>query len=288
MASTTAISVGGWRFLASAAILAMVTTAAHARDTLKVCGDPDNLPFSDEAGAGFENKIAALMGKRMGLPVEYAWFPQNRGFIRQTLKSEVRPGVYKCDVVMGVPSAYELAAPTVPYYSSTWVLVYAKGRGIDDVKSASDFATLPKERRAKIRLGIFDQGPGQLWAFYNDMMTKAVPYVARMSHVKDSPLKIVEDVIANKIDAAIVWGPFAGHYQKEKKGGDELVLLSLADEQDPARPEMRFVYKISMAVRYPDKEWKGQVNSFIEENRDAIGKILEDFGVPLVPLAPAE
>ena len=274
--------------MAAAIALAAVTTAAHARDTLKVCGDPDNLPFSNEAGAGFENKIAELMGSSMGLPVEYTWFPQNRGFIRQTLKSELRTGVYKCDVVIGAPSPYELAATTVPYYSSTWVLVYAKGRGIDDVKSASDFATLPKERRDQIRLGIFDQGPGQLWAFYNGMMAKAVPYVARMAHVRDSPLKIVEDIVADKIDAAIVWGPFAGHFQKSREEGDQIVLLSLADEQDPARPEMQFVYKIAMAVRYPDKEWKGQLNSFIEENREAIGEILEEFGVPLVPLAPAE
>ncbi len=270
-------------FVASALVL-VGSGSVQARDALKVCADPSNIPFSNEDKEGFENKIADIMGKAMGLPVEYTWFPQRRGFIRKTLKSELRSGIYECDIVIGVPSAYELAAPTIPYYSSTWVLVYAKGRGIDDVKAASDFAALPKERRDPVRLGIFDQGPGQLWAFYNGLMSRAKPYVAQLAHVKDSPMMIIDDIIANKIDAAIVWGPFAGYYAKKKPKGDQLVLLSLADEEDPSRPEMKFVYKIAMGVRHPDKEWKKQINAFIGDNMDGIKKVLDEFGVPLIPL----
>lgn len=265
-------------------LLLVGTAAVQARDALRVCADPNNIPFSNEDKQGLENRMANMMGEAMNLPVEYTWFPQRRGFIRKTLKSELRPGVYECDIVMGVPSAYELAAPTIPYYSSTWVLVYAKGRGIDDVKVAADFAALPKERRDQVRLGIFDQGPGQLWAFYNGLMGKAKPYVAQLAHIKDSPMLIIDDIVANKIDAAIVWGPFAGYYAKKKPKGDQLVLLSLADEQDPSRPEMKFVYKIAMGVRHPDEEWKKQVNAFIRNNRGRIQEVLDEFGVPLVPL----
>ena len=270
----------------AALIVCVFSTGLYARDELKVCADPDNLPFSNKEGAGFENKIAELMGEVMGLPVKYAWFPQNRGFIRNTLKSEIQrgQGVYKCDVVIGVPSAYEIAVPTMPYYSSTWVLVYAKGRGMDDISSAADFAAMPKERRDKIRLGVFDQGPAQLWAFYNGMMAKAVPYVTRMATVRDNPALILDDIVAGKIDAAIIAGAFAGYYIKNKAGGDELTMLSLAEEQDPARPEMKFVYSMSMGVRHPDKEWKQQLEAFIRENKEAIDEILLDYGVPLVAL----
>ena len=132
------------------------------RTALKVCADPHDLPSSDEGLQGYENKIAQLFAFYLKLPIEYTWFPQRMGFIRNTLRStSTQGGGFKCDIVMSVPANFELAATTKPYYRSSWVMVYVKGRGLDDVRLAQDLAGLPAERKKALRIGLFDRSPAR-------------------------------------------------------------------------------------------------------------------------------
>ena len=265
--------------LTIAALLTAPAVRAEAQP-LKVCADPANPPFSSKDEKGFENRIASLMAKKMGRKLEYTWFPQRMGFIRNTLKSELRKGVYKCDLVMGVPSAYELAATTRPYYRSTYALVYGKNRGLDEMTKASELAALAK--KAKPRIGVFDRGPGQLWFFYNDLIDDAIPYRSQAGDPNETPLQILNDIVADEVDVALIWGPFAGNKVLEHKG--VLGMVPMSDEEDPQYPSMRFNYSISMAVRYGEKEWKEKVNAFLDDNQDAVNGILRDYSIPLLPL----
>lgn len=250
---------------------------------LKVCADPYMLPFSNQKEEGYENKIAQLLAKKLGLKLKYEFFPQRMGFIRNTLRaeSEDRPG-YKCDLVISAPSNFELAATTEPYFTSTYVLVYAKGRKLDSITEPVMLSKFVNEDGNEIKIGLPDRGPQQLWVFYNELMGSMVRYPGQSGQLKVNPgQQMVEDVASGKIDATIIWGPTAGYFAKElKKDNVELVLLPLTD--DPKKPEMRFTYSFSMAVRYGEKIWKEKINSLIKDNKSEIEQILTDYGVPLI------
>ncbi|MCI0401159.1 MAG: quinoprotein dehydrogenase-associated putative ABC transporter substrate-binding protein [Gammaproteobacteria bacterium] len=258
---------------------APVASSAEERQAFKVCADPYNLPFSNQEHQGFENKIAELFAKELNLPVEYTFFPQRLGFIRNTLRAEVKTDEYKCDVVMGVPDGFELAATTKPYYTSTWVMVYVKGRGLDDVKTPEDLANLSPERKSQVKVGLFDQGPAQFWVFKNGLMEQMVPYKAMSGDPKENPGKIIQDLVDGKIDVTCVWGPIAGYYAKQLRP-EQIVLIPMPS--DPNDLDMRFEYNISMGVRHGDRAWKEQLNGLIDKNKDQIREILEGYGVPLV------
>lgn len=249
---------------------------------LKVCADPYMLPFSNQKEEGYENKIAQLLAKKLGLKVKYEFFPQRMGFIRNTLRaeSEDAPG-YKCDLVISAPSNFELAATTDPYFTSTYVLVYAKGKNLDSITDPEMLSKFVNEDGNKIKIGIPDRGPQQLWVFYNELMGNMVRYPGQSGDPKINPgQQMIEDVATGKIDATIIWGPTAGYFAKQFKDEVELVLLPLAD--DPEKPEMRFSYSFSMAVRYGEKAWKEKINRLIKDNRSEIEQILTDYGVPLI------
>ncbi len=250
---------------------------------LKVCADPYMLPFSNRAEEGYENKIAELLADKLGLKLKYEFFPQRIGFIRNTLRAESEEGLgYKCDLVISAPSNFELAATTEPYFTSTYVLVYAKGRKLDSITEPSMLGKFVNEGKNDIKIGLPDRGPQQLWVFYNELMGHMVRYQGQSGDPKVNPgQQMVEDVASGKIDATIIWGPTAGYFAKQYKKKDvELVLLPLKD--DPEKPEMRFTYSFSMAVRYGEKAWKEKINNLIKENKTDIEKILTDFGVPLI------
>ena len=252
------------------------------RTELKVCADPHNLPYSNKAEEGFENKIAELFAAELGLPLKYEWFPQRMGFIRNTLKSESSGEGYKCDLVIGVPDRFELAATTKPYYASTYAFVYAKGRGMDGLQVPANIVNLPKEKLEKIRIGVFDRGPAQLWVFKYNLFGNAVPYVAQSGTVSINPINVLDDIAANKIDATIIWGPIAGYYAKNSKKVDLVVLPLQAGDDDP---EMKFNYNISMAVRFGEREWKQQINQLIDKKQNEIDQILDSYGLPSIPIS---
>ena len=251
------------------------------RTELKVCADPHNLPYSNKEEEGFENKIAELFAKELGIPLKYEWFPQRMGFIRNTLKSESSGEGYKCDLVIGVPDRFELAATTKPYYASTYAFVYAKGRGMDGLQVPGNIVKLPKAKLEKIRIGVFDRGPAQLWVFKYDLFGNAVPYVAQSGAVGINPINVLDDIAANKIDATIIWGPIAGYYAKNTKKV-ELVVLPLQVGDD--NPEMKFNYNMSMAVRFGEREWKQQINQLIDKKQNEIDQILDSYGLPSIPI----
>src|SRR5262249_8195172 len=127
------------------------------------CIDPSNLPFANTHGEGFENHIAELFAKSLGLPVENYAFPQRMNFIRNTLRYRLPGEGFRCDVVMGIPAGYDQVSATIPYYHSTYVLVYPKGKGLDQVKSGSDLFSLSPEARRKLVIGVYDRSPAAKW-----------------------------------------------------------------------------------------------------------------------------
>ncbi len=249
------------------------------RPVLKVCADPELMPFSNKNEEGLENKIAELLAKELGAELKYEWFPQRMGFIRNTLRSEVN-GKYKCDLVLSVPEHFELAATTKPYYASTYALVYVKGKGLDSVTEPDMLETLNNERK-DIRFGLFDRGPAQLWVFQHNLMDNMVPYQFQLGDARKNPTEIIlNDLLDEKFDATIVWGPTAAYFATQNKDKGELVIIPLKD--DPKLPEMKFVYNMSMAVRHGDKEWKEQLNELIDKYQEDINAIISSYGIPIV------
>ena len=272
--------------LALAAIISVCAAAATAeeRKALRVCAPPHNMPISAKTEQGYENKIAELFAEKLGLPLEYVWFPQRIGFIRNTLRFNNTPDEsYICDIVMGVIENFELAATTKPYLRSTWAMVYVKGRGLDFIQSQDDLKGLTDEQKSKLRIGVWDKGPAPDYVYLRGLMDYATPYQIMSGDTERNAGRIIEDdLIQDKINLTFVWGPIAGYYAKTIKDHEIVVI--------PMRDELRvpFEYQISMAVRYGENEWKEQVNQLIDDNREEIDKILDDFGVPKLPIVVRE
>jgi mxaJ protein len=261
-------------------LLALASAGAEAWEgsTLKVCADPNNPPYSDKKGEGFENKIAEMLSKSLSKKIEYTWFPQRLGFIRNTLKAQLPDSdEYKCDVVMGVPTGYELTATTEPYYRSTYALIYAKKRGWDDIKSPEDLAKLPAERRAKLKLAMFDGSPATDWLLKHDFVQYAIPYQTMTGDASVNTAMILEkDIKDGKLDMAIVWGPIAGYLQYHNKPGTfELIPMRSGDG-------IRFDFPMSMGVRIPDKARKQELDQWLQEAAPKIHALLTEYKVPLV------
>ncbi len=149
--------------LTGAALPAVAQEPPPPRKAFRVCQDPNNLPFSSLDGQGYENKIAELFAKELGLPVEYYSFPQRLAFVRNTLRYKLPGEDFRCDIIMGVPAGYDQVSATKPYYRSTYALVYAPGKGLDGVKSIDDFLALDRAQLQKLRIGLYDRSPASEW-----------------------------------------------------------------------------------------------------------------------------
>jgi len=265
------------------AALALCGAAAIAQDqpaerkALRVCQDPNNLPFSNTSGEGIENRIAEVFGKALGLPVTYYSFPQRLAFIRNTLRYKLPGEDYPCDIVMGVPVGFDQVSVTKPYYRSTYALVFASGNGMDHVKSSEDFLRLDKTKLNSLRIGIYDRSPASEWLSRHDLVERGVPYQMMNADPQQYPGEIIEkDLAAGKIDVAIVWGPIAGYFAKRVKS-PALTVVPMRSE-----PGVRFDYLMAMGVRYGEREWKQQIEALIDSRQAEIQAILREFGVPLV------
>jgi quinoprotein dehydrogenase-associated probable ABC transporter substrate-binding protein len=236
-----------------------------SRTALRVCADPANMPFSNEAGEGFENKIAELLAADLKLPLEYTWFPQVTGFVRNTL------GAKRCDLVMGYAASGEVIQNTNPYYKSAWVLVYPKDRGLDNVEALDDARLKGK------RLGIIAGAPPATVMAMNGLMAHAKPYALMVDRRYESPAEeMLQDIKAGEIDAGILWGPIAGYYVK--KSGMPLAVAPLLHETKT----VPMTYRITLGLRHGETEWKHRLNGLLDVHRAEIQSILLQYGVPLL------
>src|SRR5262249_52807105 len=214
---------------------------------------------------GFENKIVQLIAGEFGATPTFTWWPDRRGFIRNTLRAN------QCDVVMGIPNGYDQVRWTQPYYRSTYAFVYARDREFR-VRSWDD----PALRKA--RIGVVAATPPADAMIKKDLMGNVVSYRLTIDYTTEYPGQIVDDVAAGKIDVAIVWGPVAGDFAKKQSAPLEVVPV-------PAIPglEVPFTYEISMGVRKGDRARQAQLDEVIRRKQAEIRRILEEYGVPLVP-----
>ncbi|MCS5564820.1 MAG: quinoprotein dehydrogenase-associated putative ABC transporter substrate-binding protein [Methylococcales bacterium] len=259
-------------------ILLFGNLPAQAGETFRVCADPKNPPFSTRSETGFENQIATLFARKLEQSIDYTWFPQRIGFIRNTLKAKLpKTNQYKCDVVLGVPTGYDMTLTTDSYYHSIYGMIYPKGRGLNDIKSPSDLALLPPDRKQKLKIAMFDRGPGTAWIVKNGFVEQGIPYQSMTGDIDNTTATTMDrDFKAGVIDLAILWGPMAGHVISNSAPGTYAFLPMHSGAG------MKFDFPMSMGVRYGDKERKALLNGLISENSDQIRQILKQHNVPLV------
>jgi quinoprotein dehydrogenase-associated probable ABC transporter substrate-binding protein len=257
--------------LAALAAVALVPTAVGAqtgelvdRAELRVCEDPNNLPFSNERQEGFENKIADLLGGALKLPVRYVWFPQTVGFVRNTLRAR------QCDLIMGTVAGDDLVQNTNPYYYTTYVMAYRSDKGL----SATG---LDDPALKDLRFGIVAGTPPSDLMVRHGLMAHAKPYALMVdTRYESPPHAMINDVVDGTIDVALLWGPIAGYYISRDKL--PLTMVPLRNEPNAARMD----YHITMGVRANEPEWRRKINAVIRERQPEITAVLRDYGVPLL------
>jgi mxaJ protein len=235
-------------------LLLCATACYGAGDrVLRVCADPNNLPFSNQRAEGFENRLAGLVARELGARVEYTWYAPGRGYLRNSLNAGT------CDIVMGIPSALDTVAVTAPYYRSTYVFV-ARHPGI---------ASLDDPRLKKMRIGVQmvgdDYAPPAYALANNGLAANVVGY---SSH---DPAAIVDAVAMGDVDVAVVWGPFAGYFAKG---------LDLTPVSPTTYLTIPFTFEVSMGVRKADAALKQELDAVIATNCGAIQKLLDEYRVP--------
>ncbi len=260
VAALTALTLAGLAPLPAGA----ASTEVLDRSALRVCADPANLPFSNKAREGFENKIADLIAAELGVPVLYTWFPQATGFVRNTLRAR------KCDLVIGISLGFELLQNTNPYYRSAYALVYRADSGI--TATALD----DPELKGKSFGVVAGTPPASLLAKYR-LLDNLRPYQLMVDTRFDKPGKqMIADIAAGEVDVGVLWGPIAGYYAQQHNPPVKVVPLKTRDG------EVRLDYRITMGIRFNEPDWKHQLNDLIKRKQPEINAILHDYGVPLL------
>jgi quinoprotein dehydrogenase-associated probable ABC transporter substrate-binding protein len=235
------------------------------RSALRVCADPANMPFSNDKGQGFENKIADLLAQKLGVPVIYTWFPQVIGFVRNTL------GARKCDLVIGFPQGDELVQNTNAYYRSAYALVYRAGSPLAGVEMLDD----PRLKGKSI--GIIAGTPPATIMAMDGLLATARSFQLMVDRRYSSPAEEMMTAIADgQLDAGVLWGPIAGYYAKISPV--PMVVVPLVKETKGPR----MAFRITMGIRPREPDWKHELNELIAANQDEINAILLDFGVPVL------
>jgi quinoprotein dehydrogenase-associated probable ABC transporter substrate-binding protein len=232
---------------------------------LRVCADPNNLPFSNEKGEGFENKVSELLAAKLDKKLAYVWYPQATGFVRNTL------GAHRCDLIPGFPQGDELVQSTNPYYRTAYALVIKPGTGLDDLDRLGDPRLVGK------RIGIVAGTPPATYLAVNGLMRSAKPYPLVVdTRVDSSAQAMMRDLAGGEIDVGILWGPMAGYYARQANPPLRVVPLL----KESGGPQLAF--RIAMGVRATDQNWKRQLNRLIAENQPDLNRLLLSFGVPLL------
>jgi mxaJ protein len=264
----------GVRVLVAASVFAAFTTLLAAADAparvLRVAADPNNLPFSNQRGEGFENKLVELIAHELGARVEYTWWAQRRGFFRNTLKSG------DCDLVAGVPHDFEMALTTAPYYRSSYVFVTRKDRGLR-------FTSLDDPRLRQLLIGVqmvgddFANTPPAHALSARGITTNIRGYTLYGDYTQPNPpARIIDAVLKGDIDVACVWGPLAGYFARQHSDTLELTPMPSQD----AMSAMPFTFDISVGVRRRERALKNEVESILVRKKTEIDALLASYGVP--------
>jgi mxaJ protein len=252
-------------------VLALVAGCQRApHRVIRVCADPNNLPFSNQAGEGFENRLAELLAADRHASLDYTWWAERRGFVRHTLQANA------CDVVMGVPSGYEQALTTKPYYRSSYVFVSRRDRHLG-------LGSLDDPRLPSLRIGVqmigddFNNSPPAHALSNRGMVRNIVGFSVYGDYARPSPLSTIVDAVdRGDIDAAVVWGPAAGYFARHKP----LDLAPVTPRADSAT--LPFTFEIAMGVRRTDASLRDELNDFLARRHGDIARILDEYGVPRV------
>jgi quinoprotein dehydrogenase-associated probable ABC transporter substrate-binding protein len=237
---------------------------ARSSHYLTVCGDPNNLPFSNDKYEGFENKIARLIADALGRPLYYRWWPQTVGFVRNTLQARL------CDLIMGVASENELVQNTNPYYRSVYALVYRAGDGVQ-------VSSLKDPSLKTLRLGVVAGTPPSTLLVRYGLMGHTRSYQRNVDTRLYAPAReAVHDVAAGDLDVAVIWGPIAGYYARQES--TPLKVIPLAAHVDG----IQLAFNVSMGIRHREIEWKHELNSLLDRLAPQTQAILLDYGVPLL------
>jgi quinoprotein dehydrogenase-associated probable ABC transporter substrate-binding protein len=258
------------RLIAAVVLAFLLASAPAAARELRVCADPNNLPFSNEREEGFENRLAELVARELDARLSYVWWPQRRGFLRQTLRAG------RCDLVMGVPTSLELVLPTRPYYRSTYVFLSAPG-GKGLVRSLDD------PRLRELRIGVHLIGddyanPPPVHALgRRGIVTNVTGFLIYGDYGEpDPPARLVEAVARGELDVAIVWGPLAGFFGR--RYDPPLPMAPVTPQVDlPFQP---MVFDIAMGVRRGEEAFRDELDELLVRRRSEIAAILERYGVP--------
>lgn len=256
-----------------AVVLSAIVTSAHAAGSnrqalttahLRVCADPNNLPFSNDAEEGLENRIIDLLANDLGKEVRYTWFPQSVGFVRNTLR------LRQCDLISGITTTSEKVQNTNPYYHSAYAIVQR-------ASLQPPITSMADVRLKSLRLGVVaGTPPGDILAV-NGLLSNLKPYHLVADTRRNAPARdAVMDVASGETDVAFIWGPIAGYFSKQMDV--PLVVTPLLKEDN----RVRMNYRVSMAVRFNETDWKRTVNAALRKLQPQIDVILQDYGVPLL------
>jgi mxaJ protein len=263
-----------WAFVGILGLVCMLVGSAAADEpkVLRVCGDPDNLPFSNSKSEGFENKIAEVIARDLGMTLEYYWWPHQRGLIRNTLTAGT------CDVLISIPKGYDLVLWTKPYYRSAYVVAQLNRNG-------SRITSLDDPALKRLKIGTYAGSPPFDALAERGLAANLVTYPLFFDpRVRDEarrPVKLLEDVLTGEVDVAIAWGPLAGYFVKTKAPNTTLGLSPLPDDR-----VVPMTFEFSMGVKKGNQALKEQLEQAMDRRRAEVTKILDDYGVPLLPLKP--
>ena len=246
-----------------------------ATSELKVCADPNNLPFSNERREGFENKIAEMVARELNAKVRYTWWAQRRGFVRNTLNAR------ECDLLIGVPSSFERASTTNPYYRSTYVFVTRRDRHIRI--SSFDDPVLKTLRIGVQMIGddFTNTPPAHALSKRNIIRNVRGYSVYGDYRQPNPPARIIDALVKRDVDVAIAWGPLAGYFAGRAPVALEITPVSPQIDL----PYLPFVFDISMGVRRGDNAFRDELNAIIARRKGEIDGILDRYGVPRVKSA---
>ena len=233
----------------------------------RVCADPESLPYSNQKGEGFENKIAEVLAKDLGKELTYEFWLDRQGYLRNTINAQ------RCDVIIGMGSDVDSLRTSKPYYRSGYVFVYRKS-------SNYNIKDWDSEDLKKGIIGIVGESPPTIPLRDHDLMANARPYRLQRD-LNLSPGHMIDDLIAGKIDVAIIWGPIGGYYAKQSK--EPLVVVPVP-EYKSVNVKGKEEWNISVAVRKKDKDRMEMIQGALDRNQDKILKILDDYGIPHKPV----